>query len=534
MRRYTAFLGGQTTSNNAYVAGSYPFKQGFTIAKKELARYDNSLAAVESWWNPIALNTAVPAWLRKASLNELYHMTFNGALWESGLVSTNLAGSVTNGNSPRWGTDIPGTHIYYHRDGGNGGTPQNEMDMDSAGWLAFSKLFRGMERGFILPYLQGIRQNPLGIGRTAQQTTTGNGPYITATMSHQGQTVNTPPVMGVAPAGSDLGALFAATGGDSFRDCPHKLIFRTYGLIKFYNDDDLLKYAYPMMLRALTYSQFFRPTGSHLPMDPPSNNPPNTIDQSPVDGHGIYNCGLYLLSLQIMSTITAKAGSLGVAEATAAQQTAIDTELGLAKAEFETVFWNPTTGRYRYCDGIGGIQGKTGVIQGIVKPVPAPDAIWFESFAGQCIAMELGLPDLINLDHARTHLNNTLDQVLRFRDPQGRLMGAPTIMLPDFSVYSSGSEVNEILPGVVFYAAAGAYRIGKRFGDNNIMTKALQMGEGCAIRIYDDLDGGLAFNSPESWFINDSTVTRFPAYTRTRSVFSLYDAVSTIAVKQPV
>ena len=537
MRRYTAFLGGRRTPTNDHVPGSYPFKQGFAIARRELTRYDASLAAVEAWWKPIAENRQVPAWLRKASLNELYHMIFNSSFWESGLVSNTMPMSVAEGTLPRLGSAIPDTHLYYHIDGGGGGAAANEVDMDSSGYLAFAKLFRSLELGRVRPLLQMVRQNPIGIGRVIQQTFATTGPYITQTASFQRLAATTPPIQGAPPPNSkDLGELFEPSGGDSFRDCPHKLIYRTYALIKLYDDDDLLKYGYAPMLKALEYSQVFRPAGSHLPMDPPSNNPPNTMDQAVVNGHGVYNCGLYLLSLQILSTVTSKAARLGVAEATQQVQAALDAELAAAKAEFERIFWNPATGRYRYCDGTGGIGDRTGKIWNRFKPVPPPNAIWLESFAGQLVAMELGLPDLIDLDHARTHLNNTLDQFIRFRDPQGRLMGGPIILKPDFGIYPSSlktTEINEVIPGIAWLAAAGAVRIGKKVGDPGIVDKAMKLGQGCAIRIYDDENSGLAFNTPESWFVDDVTVTRFPGYTRTRSVWSLYDAVSAIAVKRP-
>jgi non-lysosomal glucosylceramidase len=92
------------------------------------------------------------------------------------------------------------------------------------------------------------------------------------------------------------------------------------------------------------------------------------------------------------------------------------------------------------------------------------------------------------------------------------------------------TEINEVIPGIAWLAAT--VRIGMKVGDQGIVEKALELGEGCAIRIYEDENSGLGFNSPESWFVDDVTVTRFPGYTRTRSVWSLYDAVSTIPVKR--
>jgi non-lysosomal glucosylceramidase len=145
-------------------------------------------------------------------------------------------------------------------------------------------------------------------------------------------------------------------------------------------------------------------------------------------------------------------------EATREVQAAIDDEPALAKVEFERVFWNPTTARYRFCDGTGGITGLHGTIFGHNKPVLPPDAIHLESFYAQGIAMQLGLPDLINIQHARAHLHNVLDKFLRFRDADGNILGAPLVLDPhfnDFGLALRTTEIREVLPGVVYMAAAG-------------------------------------------------------------------------------
>ena len=314
--------------------------------------------SVEAWWKPIAENEKYPLWLRRAALNELYELVFNATFWEAGLVDSTTPAAP---GGPRLGAEIPGTHLFYFIDAGSGGAAANEMDMDSAGYLAYTKLFPNIELGRIRAWLQLVKQNP--IGRVPQQILPGSGPYISATAGIQGEPADSPNIFGEPPPDTDdLGALFDPSGGNSFRDCAHKLIHRTFALYRETGDDGLAAYAYPTMLKALRRMYFFRPPGSHLPMDPPSNNPPNTMDQIPVDGHGIYNCMLHLLSLQILSTLTPKAIELGVPEATPAVQAEMDTELAAAKAEFETIFWNPTTGRYRFCDGTGGITGRVGRI----------------------------------------------------------------------------------------------------------------------------------------------------------------------------
>ncbi|MDT3446598.1 MULTISPECIES: GH116 family glycosyl-hydrolase [unclassified Pseudofrankia] len=540
MRRYTAFLGARSTATNDYVPNSYPFKQAFTIARRELARHDDSLSDVESWWKPIAENTKYPVWLRKAALNELFEMVFNASFWEAGLVSTTITPAP---GGPRLGAEIPGTHLFYTIDAGAGGAAANELDVDSFGYLCYTKLFPNLELGRVRAWLQMIKQNP--VGRVPQQMLHETGPFIGATSAMQRLPADAAPTFGAPPAApsTDLGTLFEPSGGDSFRDTPHKVIYRAYALYKETGDESLVSYGYAPMLKALRHIQFFRPAGSHLPADPPSNNPPNTYDQIIVDGHGIYNSQLYLLSLQILSTLTPKARKLGVPEATPAVQTEIDTELAAAKAEFEKTFWNPRTGRYRFCDATGGIAGRTGDIYGNRKPVLPPDVVFLDSFYAQCVASQLGLPDLIDLQHARTHWNNTLDAFLAPKDAAGNPVGPPVMLNTDLKHFSmdyiqpSGRyipEIGDVWPGTTYMATAAAVHIGRGTGDEALVAKALKMSEAVANQIFDEggrSTKGYAFGTPESWFVDDVTICRYTAYTRARSVWQLVDALDTIPGK---
>jgi uncharacterized protein (DUF608 family) len=468
-------------------------------------------------------------------------MVFNASFWEAGLVSSTFQPSTT----PRLGAQVKGTHLFYTIDAGSGGAAANEMDVDSAGYVVYTKLFPNVEIGRLRAWLQLTAQDQYG--RVPQQITAGTGPYLSATVADQGApSATSPPVFGAPPAGTtDLGKLFDPAGGDSFRDCFHKLIYRAYALYKSTGDESLLRYAYPPMLKALHHSQFFRPPGSHLPADPPSNNPPNTWDQIPVNGHGIYNSQLYLLSLQILATVTPTARALGVPEATRAVQADIETELAAAKAEFEHVFWNPATGRYRFCDGTGGIGDRTGNIQGNGKPVLSPDVVFLESFYAQCVAFQLGLPPLIDLQRARTHWNNTIDAFLAFKDADGKPVGPPNMLdehLHHFplivSPLSVPIEIGEVLPGAAFMASAAAVHIGRHTGDKTLVAKALRMAEAVANQIYDDgaTTKGFAFAAPESWFVDNNRICRFLAYARARAIWQLVDALKRLPdpAKAPV
>ena len=228
MRRYTEFLGARSTPSNDYVPGSYPFQQAFTIAQRELARHDASLASVEAWWRPIAENENYPLWLRRAALNELYELVFNATFWEAGLVDSTTPAAP---GGPRLGAEIPETHLFYFIDAGSGGAAANEMGMDSAGYLAYTKLFPNIELGRIRAWPQLVKQTrsdacpsrscPEAVPTSARQQESRESRPIHRTSSANRQ-----------PDTDDLGALFDPSGGNSFRDCAHKLIHRTFALYR--------------------------------------------------------------------------------------------------------------------------------------------------------------------------------------------------------------------------------------------------------------------------------------------------------------
>ena len=524
MRRYTGFLGGRRNATNDYVVGSYPFHQGFNIARSGLANYNHNLAAVERWWKPIAEKKEYPAWLRNAALNELYHTVFNTAFWEAGLVSSTVAPATAG---PRPGSTDPNTYCAFIIDSGSGGTTTNEIDADSYGYLVWSRLFPSQERGRMQPVLDIIAQDPAG--RAPKAIRPESGPFIGKQQIDEGPVEQGSP----PPAGThDL-----IRNGDSFRDCPHKVIYRTYALWRETGDDALIRSGYAPMLKTLRYTQLFRPKGSHLPLDPPSASQANTYDMMVVDGHGVYNSQLYLLSLQILIALTAVALRLGAPEASEGVHAELKQELELAKAEFERIFWNPKTGRYRYCDGTGGISGMVAPIPQsrgtLTRPVEPPDTVFVDTFYAQGIAMQLGLPDLVDIRRARTHLIGVMDIYLNLRNTAGQQTGAPCLLdaqLKPWPMSAHTGELGEIWVGSNYMLAAAAIRIGKKTGDHALVEKALALAKIIASRTYDDPNDGFAFATPECWWVDIPDLYRYPAYTRARAVWQVVDALAPIPV----
>ena len=90
MRRYTQYYGAQTTAQNDYAPGSYPFHQSYNIAKDALVGRDAALKDVLAWWKPIVDSPKIPASIGAAAMNQLANVTFHTDLWENGLVRNSV------------------------------------------------------------------------------------------------------------------------------------------------------------------------------------------------------------------------------------------------------------------------------------------------------------------------------------------------------------------------------------------------------------------------------------------------------------
>ena len=129
-----------------------------------------------------------------------------------------------------------------------------------------------------------------------------------------------------------------------------------------------------------------------------------------------------------------------------------------------------------------------------MKVVPPPDVVFLDAFYAQCVASQLGLPDLIDLHRARTHWNNTLDAFLASegRRRQSNRSAHHARRTPEalsdayIRPASTSLEIGEVMPGSAFMATAAAVHIGRQTGDKALVAKALKMGEAVANMIFDD------------------------------------------------
>jgi uncharacterized protein (DUF608 family) len=488
MRRYTNFYGAKETAANAYVPDSYPFHQSFRIADDALAGQNATLRAVQAWWEPIADNPAYPLVLRTAALNQLYQLAFNNSFWEGGLVSNSVA--PTDG-API-GADIPGLHVFDNVDstaptGADTSSTlnsSNEMDVDSYNYLVYDRLFPNLERDRTLALAEAIMLDSHGDA--------GHDPLYVPSAD---------PLMTAEKSGAPV------PGATSFIDIPSLAIFRMYAYAHLADDPSVLRAVYPAMLKSLSYLDATIAAGHHLPS--PSRNGANTYDIIPVNGYDVYDSELYLLSLE---TVIAAGRQLGQPASNIATWSS---QLAAAKAEFEKTFWDPAHGFYRYTPG----------------PTPSADSVLLGTFFAQSLAEQVGLPDLVDPAHYRTQLVGEYSQFMSRRDGQGRLIGAPNMILPPGQttwplVGALGPyEETEVWAGSDFNAAATYYQAGARFGDPDLERDGIAMASAVATQIWDVPSNGFRFDAPEAWNEATTTLYRYPVYARPLAVWDVLNAI---------
>ena len=489
MRRYADFYGARETSRNRYIPGSYPFHQSFRIADDALAEQEANLAAVRRWWAPIAYNRSYPTFLRAAALNQLYQIVFNSAFWEGGLVSN----EVPPTGGARLGTSIPDTHVFNTADSTAAWSTDssfapvnnaNEMDVDTYGYLAYDLLFPNLERGRMAALAQAIMADSNGYpGHNPLYVVSGN-PLVTWTESAK-----------------------PAPGAARFIDIPSKNILRLYAYARLAHADRFLRYAYPAMVRSLDYLRNTIQPGTYLPRSAPVFA--NTYDVIPVKGYDVYDCELYLLSLEIVIDTGERLGR------PAASLSALKRDLSRAKSEFEQLFWDPVHHVYRYTPG----------------PTPTADTVMLDTFFAENVAEQLRLPDLIDPQRMKEQLTDEYAPFLSKVDARGRLLGAPNMILPagvktwpDVGPFGLAEEP-EVWSGTNYEVASTYYNAGVRFRDPLLEREGMDMARAIADQIWEVPGNGFAFDPPEAWNEDTTDLYRYPNYARAMSVWDLIEAI---------
>jgi uncharacterized protein (DUF608 family) len=473
MRRYTSYFGAQETATNDYVAGSYPFHQGFAIADRLLSEHDSALSQVQGWWDRIVNSPAYPRWLVRQALNEEIQMVFNESFWESGLVTD------TPSSTLRIGAEVPNTHLFCTVTGGdwNG---CNEWDTDAAGYLAEMLLWPDLERDRLRACVQETLQNIDGVCETG------------------------------ATRNSVTNMLEPMSGRLQFSDIPMDSIYRMYAYYRRTGDTEFLKYAYPAMLKLMQTVQAGIHAPDHLPLDLPGQE--DTYDALHAEGHNIYNSELWLLTEEVMIDATQKARDLGVSQASSTTEQQLQSDLPQAKQEFETLFWDPVVAHYKI--------DPTGQYA---------DGYFVATFNAQSVASTLGLPPLVPLGHEVQHLLAAYPQEMQ-QKVDGHLVGPPNVVPNSGPVTTTMQpiEENEIWPGFAMQYAGTFLQAAQAAHNSVLRAEGFQLAHALEYWLTEKVSQGLMFDQPDAWEWDAPSLYRSPSMNRTRSTLGVLNTISPI------
>lgn len=500
MRRYTDFYGAKETSTNDYVPSSYPFHQSFNIARDALVDHDSNLAAVLSWWKPIATNPAYPPVLRTAALNELSQLVFDGSFWEGGLVSNTVIPTGFSSAGPGHHLDAsrPGSHLWGIMIASGGGVANEGWSDGLAlrGWTVYFKLFPNLMKDLLEANAEASKYTTYGNSPSSLYSVNGD-PFITFGTG-SGSTPGTQTVIqdGAAqPIPCETEWLDGVSAG----------IFEEYAYWKSTGDAAFLNDVYPALKGNLAYLQRTIPAGTYLPCDAPLFA--NYMDALPQGNIGAYNSGLYLLSLEIAISTGRYLHDNPVYLA------GLEGDLAKAKAEFEATLWNPAQHYYR-----------------LNAAGPNAAAAYSGVFMPEYLAASLGLPDIVDQQHHRAELNGFFAQFLR-RDSAGDLTGATNLEQPgglesplaDYPPQSSSVDC-----GANYDVAADLYVTGKRYNRPDFETDAVQVASAVANITWRDDTNGFQFDAPTMYADTDPTVYNYPGTSTNLAAMDLLDVIDPI------
>ena len=182
--------------------------------------------------------------------------------------------------------------------------------------------------------------------------------------------------------------------------------------------------------------------------------------------------------------------------------------LSRAKAEFENTFWDAAHHVYRRTTGT----------------TPDNYQILLDTFFAENVTEQVGLPDVLDVNHMRDQLTTYYGVFMGARDSSGNLIGAPNTAPP----LGSGAATGEVWTGVNYEVASAYVNAGKRFRDPSLVDDGITMSSAIAHQIWQTPGNGYAFDTPEAWHGDDPQKYRYPDYSRALAVWDDIDALQPI------
>jgi non-lysosomal glucosylceramidase len=461
-RRYTSFFG--TSGRNAWAIA------------EEGARCREAWAAdIEAWQAPILADSARPDWYKGALFNELYFMVDGGTLWTDGPPipadgRTLDAGAAAGGPIGRFAQIECFDYPFY-----------NTLDVDFYASFARLRLWPELERAVIREFVDAVDIDDPAIveiqwsGKPAPRKVAGALPHDV------GGPEDDPLLRVNAYRYQDI---------NIWKDLNCKYVLQLWRDATALGDDELLRDAWPGVVRALDHVAAFDKDGDGLPEH--DGDPDQTYDTWPMSGPSAYCGALWLAALRAAIAIGDRVGA-GRPDVEAAVAR-FRGWLEVGTEAFESTLWAGT--HYRY-DGGGG---------------PSSDSIMADQLAGQWYADATGLGDVVDPGRVRAALRTVYaSNVAGFG---GGEMGAVNGVRPDGSVDESSEQSAEVWVGTTY--ALAAFMLGR-----GLDKEAWQTARGAWNVTY---NRGFWFRTPEAY--DAAGNYRASLYLRPLSIWAIEDAIA--------
>ena len=432
------------------------------IAAEGLRSYPEWLKKVDGWTLPVANNPDCPDWLKAGALNELYYQTFGGSFWENGCLNA----EKRYGN--REGQHVAGVMEYVHYEF------IETFDVRHHTCRVTRELWPEIEKDILLTYSDFI-------GATA----VGSCPHDMG--SPQFDPVN------------DFDAYvkgYKISETTPWSEFSPKFIQQVFMYWKQYKDDDFLNECWQSVVRSFNYQVATDKDGDGI----------TDMSSSEYIDNKMFNAVLWIVSLEALK-------EMAVYRNDKEMEYMADIQLEKARRNSETLFWNDEPGFYRYNEEIPFIMA--------------------DAFVGQRCADIFGLPPALNEKRMLSHLNQCFERLVKpLRDYDGDGigdMGAANILNLQGEPGLKTSEHNheyQVWTGVSYYLAATMYHWGKKYGDQELMKKALLTGKGTYMQCWLVDENGFWFSSPEAYYFNEMPKARGLMYQRVRAIWELMREVT--------
>jgi non-lysosomal glucosylceramidase len=464
-RRYTSFFG--TSGRNAW-----------SIAAEGARSREAWSAAIDAWQAPILADESRPDWYAQALFNELYFMVDGGTLWTDGSPipaegSTPPADLAAAAGGPlgRFAQIECFDYPFY-----------NTLDVDFYASFARLQLWPELERAVIREFVASVDVDDPAVveiqwsGKLAPRKCPGALPHDV------GGPDDDPFLRVNAYRYQDI---------NIWKDLNCKYVLQLWRDATALGDDDLLRDAWPGVVRALDHVASFDRDGDGLPEH--DGDPDQTYDTWPMSGPSAYCAALWLAALRAAIEIGTRVGTAADA-ATGAALARFERWLRDGTAAFEDKLWAGT--HYRY-DGGGG---------------PSSDSIMADQLAGQWYADATGLGDVA--EPARVEQALRTVHAMNVQGFEGGEMGAVNGVRPDGSVDGSSEQSPEVWVGTTY--ALAAFMLGRGLED-----EAWQTARGAWNVVW---NRGLWFRTPEAYDVSGNY--RASLYLRPLSIWAIEDAIA--------